>query len=55
MAQQGKAEFEKLSASDRKKIFAAINTQLADSLEAAWQQLKLMPYQAVSERPRTPL
>lgn len=49
---KGKTDFEKLSASDRKKIFAALNSQLADSLEAAWQQLKLMPYQGCFRAPK---
>ena len=38
-------QFEKLSIADRKKIFGALAPEIADWLEAAWQFLKMVPYQ----------
>lgn len=39
-----KEKFDKLSAKERKQIFAVIAPQMADSLEATWQSMKEMPY-----------
>jgi predicted DNA-binding WGR domain protein len=36
---------DRLSANERKRIFAVLGEQLADPLEAAWQYLKTAPYQ----------
>ncbi|MDP1564321.1 MAG: DUF5724 domain-containing protein [Pirellulaceae bacterium] len=49
---RGQADFDKLSASDRKKILALLHPQLADTLEAAWQHLKLMPYHGCFRAPK---
>lgn len=38
------AQFDKLPATDRKKIFSAIAPKIADWLEAGWQHLKATPY-----------
>lgn len=38
-------KFDKLSAADRKKIFAVLAPDIPESLEAAWQLLKSLPYQ----------
>lgn len=39
-------KFDELTVGDRKKVFAAVAPGLADSIEAAWQLQKTMPYQS---------
>lgn len=43
-------QFEKLNASDRKKVLAVFMPQCAPWLESAWQWLKTQPYQASYSR-----
>lgn len=38
-------EIDKLSVADRKNIFATLGKDLADSIELAWQNMKLAPYE----------
>ena len=42
---KSRQEFDRISVADRKKLFQIIAPKMTDWLEAAWQQLKLTPYQ----------